>query len=105
MSSVAPLPGQTDLDIPGLVRHVRVQLRLTQSEFGALLGVRQNMMSQWECGRKAPPLFKLRIIQSAAEAVERGRVPDLHKSLADCGPAYALWRVLDMAYHVEYESE
>jgi len=97
----APFSDQSDLDIPGLVRYVRVELRLTQSEFGALLGVKCETVSTWENGHKAPPIFKQRLIEGFAESVAQGVVAHLPRVLETCGPAVALWRVLDVAYRVD----
>lgn len=98
MAAVTPLPGQTDLFFSSLVRYVRVELGLTQPEFGALLGVKQNLVSQWENGHTRPPVFKQRLIEGLAIAVEHGGVEDLPRTLATYGPAFALWFVLDKAY-------
>ncbi len=98
MAAVTPLPGQTDLDISGLVRYVRVELGLTQPEFGALFDVGRETVSAWENSHKKPSVFKQWMIEAAAEAVERGGVDDLPHILKTCGPAFALWRVLDKSY-------
>lgn len=100
-SDVFPLV-PTDLDGPDLVRYVRVQLGLTQSEFGALLGVRYETVSTWENGHKSPPIYKQRLIQAALYAVDRhaGKPWNIARSLKACGPAYALWSVLNQAYRV-----
>ena len=80
------------------MRYVRVELGLTQPEFGALLGVCYETVSAWENGHKSPPIYKQRLIQGAAEACDRGGVRHLSNILKTCGPAYALWFVLDKAY-------
>lgn len=102
MASLAPFPGQTDLDISGLVRYVRVELGLAQPEFGALLGVCTSTVSAWENGHKVPRLFQQRLIEGLLLAVERHGSNDwnIERSVRACGPAFALWLVLNKAYRV-----
>lgn len=43
------------------IRSCRLQLRLTQTQLGSLLGVKKNAVSKWECGRVSDiPLSKIR---------------------------------------------
>ena len=43
------------------IRSCRLQLRLTQTQLGLLLGVKKNAVSKWECGRVSDiPLSKIR---------------------------------------------
>ena len=102
VAAISAIPGRTDLAVPDLVRYVRVELGLTQSEFGALLGVRYETISSWENDHTVPPLFKQRLIEAAFDAVDRradlrGQW-NISRSLKVCGPAWALWQVLNEAY-------
>lgn len=43
------------------IRSCRLQLELTQTQLGSLLGVKKNAVSKWECGRVSDiPLSKIR---------------------------------------------
>ena len=79
-------------------KHLHVDLGLSQTEFGALLGVNYNQVSIWENGHKKPPIYKQRLIEGMAQAVEHGGVIRLASTLSLYGPAFALWFVLDRAY-------
>ena len=48
---------------PQRILQVRQQLRLTQTEFGELLGVRRNTVARWERGDLIPP----KVAELAAE--------------------------------------
>ena len=80
------------------VRAVRVDLRLSQREFGDLLGAHNVTVSKWENGREKPSRHRAHIIAAMQTALENGPILDLADSLDACGPAYALWRVFDTAY-------
>lgn len=79
-------------------RDVRIDMGMTQKEFGALFGVDQTRVSSWECGRSKPTLYRQHLIEAAATAIENGGVRMIAESLAACGPAFAWWRILDKAY-------
>jgi len=46
----------------GRIRQVRVQLKLTQADFAARVGVTRDVVASWENGRVEPPEAAVRLI-------------------------------------------
>ena len=53
------------------IRHVRDSLRLTQSQFAALLGVHAVTISRWEIGSQSPTSYQEGLIQQFGIASKR----------------------------------
>ncbi len=82
---------------PEQIRAARLQLGLTQAQFGDLLGAHWVTVSRWERGELAPTRYQLQLLECFALA---GPVPEtahLAEILAGAGVAAALLLLLKAA--------
>jgi DNA-binding XRE family transcriptional regulator len=100
MSAASPL-----LDARAVFfRDVRIELDLTQADFGALVGAHPATVSRWESGRVRPNSHQRALIAAFQTAIDRGGAirPDLDAVIASAGPVYGLYLILHAAHGVRW---
>ncbi len=83
-------------------RDVRIELDLTQTDFGALVGAHEGTVCRWERGRTRPNRHQQALIDAFQIAIERDDAicPYLDAVIAAAGPVYALYKILHVAHGV-----
>ncbi|MGB3193076.1 MAG: helix-turn-helix domain-containing protein [Limnoraphis sp.] len=63
------MPVATTVEIPTLIRTLRLRLGLSQRKFGEQLGVVFQIVNNWENGRTQPTRMALMVIQRQLEEI------------------------------------
>ncbi len=82
---------------PEQIRAARLQLGLTQAQFGDLLGAHWVTVSRWERGELTPTRYQVELLERFAVAGPAPEIADLAGILAGAGVAAALLVLLDAA--------
>jgi transcriptional regulator with XRE-family HTH domain len=82
--------GRGDLDqdwTPQAVQRLRARLRLSQAELAARVGTRQQTISEWETGTRAPRRMSRRLLRLVAEEAGVYDVTPAHPERPEPEPA------------------
>ena len=79
------------------IKTLRKNLRMTQGQLAAVVGVHEMTVSKWERGILKPKPFQMSLLWYFEKAVEI--VPDLYEEVTDChSPIELMHRILWFAF-------
>ena len=78
-------------DIAEFIQNLRHDTRLTQKEFGSLMGVTQNIVSLWERGELEPNEYKLTIMKQLRKKADDKASRERLKNFAIAGGLIAFF--------------